>query len=425
LGGSNTGNNQNFSIAAKINRKTLDTIKTRFLKDSVYELYLNSFVKIWDNKYFIIGNTGNSTNQWPGMLELDSNLNVANLKHISNPTGFGVNCALLNPTTKQILLAGPTPVTPGPTVNTSNQPLTLMHIDTLGNIINAVSVATASLPIYIGQFFYSPIDNSYVMVGAKQTGTVAGWGALSMCINKYDANTLMPIWQKTFGDGMVSNGIYDAVIEPDGSIVGAGIYSPFASLPFVNEDYRGILIKVNKNGDIKWYREYNNLVTGTDPNNYWEHFLGIDKNAEGGYYATGMVMNQPKGRAWVVKTDSLGCVTPGCPNVSVTTNSFAVTATTLSVANATNITSINKLSNEVISVQIFPNPVKDILNVNTTITDNNAEAIITDVSGREIIKTKLNNNNTIINTSHIVSGIYFVKVYVQKRLTTTKKLVKE
>lgn len=421
FGGSSTADNKNISIAAKINRATLDTIKTKLIKDSVYELYINSFVKLNDNKYFLFGNAGDLQNQWPSMLKLDSNLSVLHTNHLSNPNGFGINSAILNPVSKNILLAG---YSPGPPNNVNNQPITLMHIDTLGNLLNCVVVSTPTLPNFIGQFFYSPLDNSYVMIGALQTGTYSSLGFLNLCINKYDANTLMPIWQKTYGDGMILNGLYDAVIEPDGSIVAAGAYSPLTSLPLANEDYRGVILKVNKNGDLKWFREYNNLVTPTDSHLYWEQFLGIDKNAEGGYYATGMVMNQPKGRAWVVKTDSLGCVTPGCPNVSVTTSSFAVIATTLSVANATNITGSSDLKTPSFEIKVYPNPVTDYLHYRTESSWRYLTVEILSPDGTPVTQYELLEKN-IIDVRNLSSGFYFVKFKSNYQVSKIFKFVKQ
>jgi Secretion system C-terminal sorting domain len=72
-------------------------------------------------------------------------------------------------------------------------------------------------------------------------------------------------------------------------------------------------------------------------------------------------------------------------------------------------------------IQIFPNPVNDILNIKT---DNNQKInalILSDINGREIINQTLNTEN--INVSELQKGIYFLKIDSDNGIFT-KKIIK-
>lgn len=81
------------------------------------------------------------------------------------------------------------------------------------------------------------------------------------------------------------------------------------------------------------------------------------------------------------------------------------------------IVSVNFINNEIertSSIQLYPNPATDIINIKI---DNdasfNGELIITDLSGRMVYNEKIySNNNTIISieTSNLTEGLYFVTI---------------
>ena len=72
-------------IFTKINKTTLDTIKNCFYYDGIYNYYLNNFIKLNDNKYYLIGGKGNTTTEWPVIFHLDSNLTIVNIITLNNP----------------------------------------------------------------------------------------------------------------------------------------------------------------------------------------------------------------------------------------------------------------------------------------------------------------------------------------------------
>ena len=115
-------------IFTKINKTTLDTIKNTFYYDGIYNYYLNNFIKLNDNKYYLIGGKGNATTQWPVIFHLDSNLTIVNIITLNNPINLTTNNIVLNPISKKLLFGG--------TITYSSNQLNVGFIeaDTLGVI---------------------------------------------------------------------------------------------------------------------------------------------------------------------------------------------------------------------------------------------------------------------------------------------------
>ncbi len=60
------------------------------------------------------------------------------------------------------------------------------------------------------------------------------------------------------------------------------------------------------------------------------------------------------------------------------------------------------------NVKIYPNPVTDILNINTTLA--NFDVAIFDINGQLLLKRDLNSGNVLIDYSNFSSGIYFLQI---------------
>lgn len=369
-------------LFTKINKVTLDTIKTAAYYDGVYGYYMNNLIKFNDNKYYLIGNKSQGSTQWPCVFQLDSNLNIVTTFTIANSFNMGCTGATYDPVNKKLILCGRK-------LNTSNHPNNVIIIcDTLGTVSNTALYAT-TLTNAVSQSFYSGIDNTIITIGAKQTTIYGGSYEMSrLQVCKYDIN-LNPIWKKTYGRASIINAAYDAVLNNDGSLVIACGYSDSTSLPLMNLDGKGVILKINTNGDSLWMRQYNNYVTGIAPANYWETFYGIEKTLDGGYILCGAIVNKPQGKAWVVKTDSLGCVAFGCGSIITE----AIENTLLK----------NKFT-------IFPNPCRDILNVDAEAKYTNMQIIN---SLGQVIKEEnvisQNNKNT-IDIKDLPEGVYLLKL---------------
>jgi len=84
----------------------------------------------------------------------------------------------------------------------------------------------------------------------------------------------------------------------------------------------------------------------------------------------------------------------------------------------TSISSFDELNNNVI---IYPNPSSSIINIESIKDFNNI--IISDLSGKQVIKNKFNFSNAInTDVSLLPLGLYFVSIYNNDRLLDTKKI---
>ena len=75
-------------------------------------------------------------------------------------------------------------------------------------------------------------------------------------------------------------------------------------------------------------------------------------------------------------------------------------------------------------IQIYPNPVKEIMNVNLDGTYLNIESSIIDISGKEILKTSFKNvDGFILKLSSLETGLYFLKIKADEE-NFIRKIVK-
>lgn len=76
-----------------------------------------------------------------------------------------------------------------------------------------------------------------------------------------------------------------------------------------------------------------------------------------------------------------------------------------------------------LSVKIYPNPAVDAVTIETNNNDGNTELIITDTVGKEVYKQKTTLLSTIVNTTGLSKGIYFVSLYEGTKSVTQKLII--
>ncbi|WP_298904082.1 T9SS type A sorting domain-containing protein [uncultured Psychroserpens sp.] len=76
---------------------------------------------------------------------------------------------------------------------------------------------------------------------------------------------------------------------------------------------------------------------------------------------------------------------------------------------------------QVMAISMFPNPVNDLLNIESTEVLNTA--VIYDLNGRTVLNVVLNTNQTRLDLSQLTEGVYFLKVNSSTK-TRTLKLIK-
>ena len=96
----------------------------------------------------------------------------------------------------------------------------------------------------------------------------------------------------------------------DGSIVAVGT-------TIVDETYEphGYIVKLDSNGAVLWERDYTNNPEGN-------HYLyDFQKMPDGGYICSGLGADTIDGviqsMCWLLRLDSMGCLIPGCDEVSI------------------------------------------------------------------------------------------------------------
>lgn len=83
------------------------------------------------------------------------------------------------------------------------------------------------------------------------------------------------------------------------------------------------------------------------------------------------------------------------------------------------VTSISDKTN--LQFNFYPNPTNNVLNINTNL--QGLDLKIIDILGKTVISKNNINNNTIINTSNLLNGVYFISTYKKGNLLKTEKLI--
>lgn len=88
----------------------------------------------------------------------------------------------------------------------------------------------------------------------------------------------------------------------------------------------------------------------------------------------------------------------------------------------------NALSNEKIiddpTIKIYPNPIKDYLNINLEGNYNQQNATIFSLTGKLILKTRLQKQNNKLNLRNLKSGVYVLKITDKNKATKVLKFIK-
>jgi hypothetical protein len=422
----------------KLNQNTLDTILTKKYNPAWYvSPIMNAFHKLNENKYIFTG--GNYDQQtpskgaWPVVWHIDTNLNVTYKKNVINPNGFGpLHCAQ-NTKNKRIAIVGHSPA---PKPYLGKIPTTILEYDTMGTAIRAVEIICDTMSFNVGRIFYNQIDSSYILIGYRDR---AGYNVVqkkeAIAVVKLDAKTLLPIWANYYGLAIDTryNYLTDLHFESNGDIVVAGVYnSGFWS---ALEDYRGIIMKLDKDGNFIWARDHNNYpntqIQGTfNFGRINELFNSILKTKDKGFILGGSASWTPyANKAWVVKTDSNGCVTPACPSFTFTKNPFVVWQQTLSLANGTTGAEydpdvyISENEKTKYQIGVYPNPFENKLSIEV-INKTGLSFKLNNILGQTIIEGKLTEMENTFSTELLRHGIYILNVYDGTRQIHSRKVIK-
>ncbi|MBC7382387.1 MAG: T9SS type A sorting domain-containing protein [Bacteroidia bacterium] len=191
-------------------------------------------------------------------------------------------------------------------------------------------------------------------------------------------------------------GAYNLVVLDDNTFVAAG-NDKKDSITF------GKIIKADTAGNVIWQREYYTSY-------YKSLFFGIAKGLNNGFVITGVGTDTTRksgiADAWLIVTDSLGCVTPGCQLTNY-------------------VQEISKLKLDYL--QCWPNPVADLLKckLHPSLNALDCSLLIIDGCGKELIKVSLVENNFDLDVSNLPFGFYFVMLIKNNKLLASSKILKQ
>lgn len=97
---------------------------------------------------------------------------------------------------------------------------------------------------------------------------------------------------------------------------------------------------------------------------------------------------------------------------------------------ACNFVSVKETSQTLKNVQIYPNPVNEILTIELNLFDESGKFVITDVLGQTVLVKGVKRQDLLepryqLDVSELKEGIYFLQVLSREKLITTKKIIKE
>jgi hypothetical protein len=172
----------------------------------------------------------------------------------------------------------------------------------------------------------------------------------------------------------------------------------------------------NANGRVKDYEIYVStsatswgtpVATGTFANDVTEKVVPF--SAVNGRYIRFRALSEVNGNPWTsaAEVKVSGCLSGAAPNV--------ITATPVQPAG---------VNSQKKSVELFPNPVKDVANIKLTGYTGNTDFQLYDIQGRLVMKRILNANRTSLNVSMLAAGVYTVKLK-NKNEETRIRLIKK
>ena len=237
-------------------------------------------------------------------------------------------------------------------------------------------------------------DGGIVTWSAYREPDWPNWYWQQMMLTKWNQDGGM-VWQKRSHYNDYVN-THDLEILPDGSFITTG-----TSL------LEAVLAKFSPTGDSLWSRRYAPTHGGT-------YLYDVEPTSDGGFIATGETSLyapvdtgfQTGQLIWVLKTDSLGCVVPGCQHVGV--REYALDM------------------NEYLS--IWPNPAGEQLSVSFSPPTAHSvqgalRVTVLDALGRQVLAAPLATSP--LDVHHLAAGTYYLHLSTGARWLAGRTFVKE
>jgi len=162
-------------------------------------------------------------------------------------------------------------------------------------------------------------EGGYLAFGSKKTNDLEGSFVQNVIAYKFDS-LLNLQWTKRYGNLPTNFHITDGIKTADGNFVLAGNTSGIWIDEIAGYDALAWLMKLNENGDIIWERKYRATSDNIWTDSKLSSIIELD---DGTLYGVGtsfiaFTNNSHFGfNAWILKTDSNGCITPDCISVGM------------------------------------------------------------------------------------------------------------
>jgi hypothetical protein len=234
-------------------------------------------------------------------------------------------------------------------------------------------------------------DGNFLAAGGNQSFGNSSFG-VDGALLKFDPSGNQ-IWAKEY-EVPEGQGLWDCKGLSDGTIVSCGVT--------VGDDgsQAGWLIKTDADGELIWSRTFN-------PSSFIDfiRFMLVMPNGDIVMIGNGRAPNEVIQDGWILRVDSNGCLVEGCYSVG-----------------------IEELEEKTILVDVWPNPVSDVLNIDFSIHASFGRALevtVVDVSGKEILRFTQNDTRESIDVSSWPAGIYILNGTDDKGRSFSVKVVKQ
>lgn len=153
--------------------------------------------------------------------------------------------------------------------------------------------------------------NAHLTLGTTGNGLIATcWNVAPNDISRIAVLALDPDgsvqWQRLYGPQRNTALFVVQEVSPDLDLIACGY-------AYLGSQLKGILLRTTATGDSLWMREYD--YYDAEVTNGKGAFYDVQPTPDGGFIAVGValaVAGQYTQDVWVVKTDSMGCIEPGC-----------------------------------------------------------------------------------------------------------------
>jgi hypothetical protein len=255
-------------------------------------------------------------------------------------------------------------------------------------------------------------DKKFVAAGfAESTQTIGGYNLQQSYIIKFDLNNpITPIWKlKNYGK-LTFNNLFFCLKELKDSTILAGSMIDTLEMAGGQINCLTRINKIRPNGTVVWNRFFNYRAIGSTSLNY-QKIKSLNLCSDGSWISAIECFNPGvKNPLFFIKYDSTGC-----------------DSTLAYCARFMNTVGIAESNTNARSVDVFPNPVNNILNI--TISDFNstehAKLIMTDLSGRLIKEQEIIMRQQALDLKELELGVYIITVTRDKELLYKGKIVKE